>query len=115
MDWVVRYVVATALALVGGYLGYSFLPYGAFGVVANAAFVAGLFGFLAGLGRVTGFLGNVVNLFLLSPFVYFFDALAGFGWLSVAWFGGNAGYAVFNVLGQISRLSALPEARFTAL
>jgi len=102
MDAVVRYILATVLAVIGGYVGYSFVPVEPFGVLANSGFVAALFGLFMGLGRVTGFFGNVVNGFLLSMPLYF---VLPNGWI-VIWVGGNVGYAVGNVFGQLARLSA---------
>jgi len=102
MDAVVRYVIATVLAVVGGWIGYSFVPVVPFGVIGNELFVAALFGLFMGLGRVTGFFGNVVNAFLLSFPLWFM--LPG-GWI-VIWVGGNVGYAVGNVFGQLVALSS---------
>jgi len=101
MEALVRYIIATTLAFVGGVVGYWLLPTEPFGVIGNALFVSGLFGFIAGLTRITGFLGNVLNFFLLTPVVYFVD-----GWAVAAWAYGNLGYAVFNVVGQIAFNSA---------
>ena len=102
MDAVVRYILATVLAVVGGWVGYHFVPIEPFGIIGNELFVAALIGLFMGLGRVTGFFGNVVNAFLLSMPLYF--VLPG-GWF-VVWVGGNVGYALGNVFGQLARLSA---------
>jgi len=102
MDAVVRYVIATVLAVVGGWIGYSFVPVVPFGVIGNELFMAALFGLFMGLGRVTGFFGNVVNAFLMSFPLWFM--LPG-SWY-VVWVGGNVGYALGNVFGQLARLSA---------
>jgi len=102
MDSIVRYILATVLAVVGGWIGYSFVPVEPFGVLVNSGFVAALFGLFMGLGRVTGFFGNVVNALLLSMPLYF--VLPG-GWV-VIWVGGNVGYAVGNVFGQLAALSS---------
>ena len=107
MDSIIRYILATLLAVVGGWIGYSFVPVEPFGVVGNVLFVAALFGLFMGLGRVTGFFGNVVNAFLLSFPLWFM--LPG-NWY-VIWVGGNVGYAVGNVFGQLARLSVKVEVR----
>jgi len=102
MDAVVRYVTATLLAVAGGWIGYYFVPVVPFGVIGNELFVAALFGLFAGLFRFTGFFGNVVNAFLLSFPLWF--VLPG-SWY-VIWVGGNAGYAVGNLFGQLAALSS---------
>ena len=102
MDAVVRYILATALAVVGGWIGYHFVPVEPFGVLVNSGFVAALFGLFMGLLGFTGFFGNVVNAFLFVFPVYF---LAPGGWV-VVWVGGNLGYALGNVFGQLTSLSA---------
>ena len=102
MEALVRYIIATTLAFIGGAVGYWFMPTEPFGVLGNALIVGGLFGFVAGLVRLTGFLGNVINVFLLTPLVYFID-----GWAVVPWVWGNMGYAVFNVIGQLTFYSAV--------
>jgi hypothetical protein len=107
MDAVVRYILATALAVIGGWVGYYFVPVEPFGVLVNSGLVAALFGLFMGLGRVTGFFGNVVNAFLLSMPLYF--VLPG-GWI-VIWVGGNVGYAVGNVFGQLVALSSTLRVR----
>ena len=99
MNGVVRYVVATLLAVVGGYIGYH-MPVEPFGVAGNVLFVAALFGLFSGLLDVTGFFGNVVNAFVFTFVVYFVP-----GWFVLPWFWGNLGYAVGNVFGQLARLS----------
>jgi hypothetical protein len=71
-------------------------------VLVNSGFVAALFGLFMGLLGFTGFFGNVVNAFLFVFPVYF---LAPGGWV-VVWVGGNVGYALGNVFGQLARLSA---------
>ena len=111
MDVVVRYVVATLLAVVGGWVGYSFVPSAPFGAVGNALFVGALFGLFAGLFRFTGFFGNVVNVFLLAFPLW--HVLPG-EWF-VVWVGGNAGYAVGNTFGQLARLSAVNKIGVKAL
>jgi mannose/fructose/N-acetylgalactosamine-specific phosphotransferase system component IID len=111
MDAVVRYVLATLLAVVGGGVGYSFVPLEPFGVVGNVLFVGALFGLFAGLFGFTGFFGNVVNGFLLSFPLWFL--LPG-GWF-VVWTAGNVGYAVGNVFGQLARLSAAKKIEAKAL
>ena len=100
MDAVVRYILATVLAVIGGWIGYNFVPIEPFGVAGNVLFIAAVFGLFAGLGRVTGFFGNVVNAFVFTFVVYFVP-----GWFVLPWFWGNLGYAVGNVFGQLARLS----------
>jgi len=107
MGGIVRYIVATLLAVIGGWVGYSYVPIQPFGVAGNVLFVAALFGLFAGLLDVTGFFGNVVNTFLLTFLVYFLAP----GEFTVMWAYGNVGYAIGNVLGQLARLSARIEAR----
>ena len=102
MDSVIRYVLATLIAVVGGWIGYSFVPVVPFGVIGNELFMAALFGLFAGLFRFTGFFGNVVNAFLLSFPLWF--VLPG-SWY-VVWVGGNVGYAVGNLFGQLAALSS---------
>jgi len=102
MEALARYMLATVLAFVGGAVGYWLLPDEPFGALGNALLVGGLFGFVAGLMRLTGFLGNVINVFLLTPLVYFIEP----GWAVIPWVWGNMGYAVFNVIGQIAFHSA---------
>jgi len=102
MDSVIRYVLATLIAVVGGWIGYYFVPVEPFGVIGNELFVAALFGLFAGLFRFTGFFGNVVNAFLLSFPLWF--VLHG-SWY-VVWVGGNVGYAVGNLFGQLAALSS---------
>jgi mannose/fructose/N-acetylgalactosamine-specific phosphotransferase system component IID len=111
MEVVLRYVLATLLAVVGGWIGYYLVPYETFGVVGNALFVGALFGLFMGLGRVTGFFGNVVNALLLSFPMWF--VLPG-EWF-IIWVGGNAGYALGNLLGQITALSVKNEVEAKAL
>ena len=101
MNAVVRYVVATLLAVVGGWVGYYLVPYEPFGAVGNTLFIGALFGLLAGFVRITGFLGNVVNAFLLSFPLWFI--LPG-EWF-IIWTGGNVGYAIGNIVGQLTTLS----------
>jgi hypothetical protein len=103
MDAVVRYIVATVLAVVGGYVGYHFVPIEPFGTAGNVLFVATLFGLFAGLVKLTGFFGNVVNAFLLTFPIYFLVP----GEFTVVWAYGNVGYAIGNVLGQLARLSVI--------
>jgi len=107
MDTVVRYILATVLAVIGGWVGYHLVPVEPFGVIGNAMFVAALFGLFAGLGRVTGFFGNVINALLFAFPIYF---LAPGGWV-VVWVGGNVGYAVGNVFGQLVALSSTLRVR----
>jgi len=110
MNGVIRYVIATLLATVGGYVGYHFVPIEPFGTAGNVLFVAAIFGLFAGLLELTGFFGNVVNAFLITFPVYFL-APGGF---TVVWAYGNIGYAIGNVLGQLARLSVrgtIPEAK----
>ena len=102
MDAVVRYILATILAVVAGWIGYYLVPYVPFGAVGNTIFIGALFGLFMGLGRVTGFFGNIVNVFILSFPLWFL--LPG-EWF-VIWVGGNVGYALGNVLGQLTKLSA---------
>jgi hypothetical protein len=111
MDAVVRYVLATVLAVAGGWVGYYVVPYEPFGAVGNVLFVGALFGLFAGLLGITGFFGNVVNAFMLSLPLWFL--LPG-EWF-VIWCAGNAGYAVGNVLGQLARLSAEDKIEAEAL
>jgi len=100
MDVVVRYILATALAVIGGWVGYHFVPVEPFGTVGNVLFIAAVFGLFAGLLDFTGFFGNVVNAFVFTFVVYFVP-----GWFVLPWFWGNLGYAVGNVFGQLARLS----------
>jgi hypothetical protein len=102
MDVVIRYIVATLLAVVAGWIGYYAVPYEPFGAVGNVLFIGALFGLFAGLLRITGFFGNVVNAFLLSFLLWFL--LPG-EWF-VIWVGGNVGYAIGNVFGQLAALSS---------
>ena len=102
MDVVVRYVLATLLALVGGWIGYYLVPVEPFGAVGNVLFMGALFGLVAGFLGLTGFFGNVVNAFLISFPLWF--VLPG-EWF-VIWTVGNAGHSIGNVLGQLGRLSA---------
>ena len=111
MDLVVRYVVATVLAVAGGYVGYHFVSSVPFGVVGNVLFVGALFGLVAGLFGFTGFFGNVVNVFLLSFPLWFL--LPG-DWF-IIWTGGNVGYAFGNLFGQLARLSAMNRIEAEAL
>ena len=111
MDAVVRYVVATLLAVVGGWIGYHIVPYETFGIIGNVLFVGALFGLLMGFARITGFLGNIINAFLLSFPLWF--VLNG-SWF-IIWTGGNVGYAIGNVLGQFARLSAEEKIEAEAL
>jgi len=102
MDAVVRYVVATLVAVVAGWIGYHFVPIKPFGVIGNTLFIGALFGLFMGLGRVVGFLGNVVNAFLLSfPLWYILP-----GEWFIIWTSGNVGFAVGNVFGQLVALSS---------
>ena len=101
MDVVVRYVVATLVAVIGGWVGYYLIPYEPFGAVGNTLFVGALFGLFMGFGRVTGFLGNVINAFILSfPLWYILP-----GEWFIIWTGSNVGYALGNVMGQLTTLS----------
>jgi len=111
MDVIVRYILATLLALIGGWIGYSFVPIEPFGAVGNVLFMGALFGVVAGVVGFTGFFGNVVNAFLVSFVLWF--VLPG-QWF-VIWTGGNAGYMVGNVLGQLGRLSAVKKIEAKAL
>jgi len=111
MDVIVRYMLATLLALVGGLVGFYLIPYEPFGAVGNVLFMGALFGFIAGFLGFTGFFGNVVNAFLVSFILWF--VLPG-QWF-VIWTGGNAGYMVGNVLGQLGRLSAVKKIEAEAL
>jgi hypothetical protein len=111
MDAVVRYIIATMLAVIGGWVGYSFVHIEPFGVIGNTLFVGALFGLFAGLLNVTGFFGNVVNGFLLSFPLWF--VLPG-EWF-VVWIIGNIGYALGNVFGQLTALSARGEIEAKAL
>ena len=101
MDALIRYIVATLLAVAGGWVGYYLVPYEPFGVVGNTLFIGALFGLLMGFARVTGFLGNIINAFVLSFPLWF--VLPG-EWF-IIWTGGNVGYAIGNVLGQFTVLS----------
>jgi hypothetical protein len=111
MDAVVRYVLATLLAVAGGWVGYYVVPYEPFGAVGNVLFVGALFGLFAGLLGITGFFGNVVNAFMLSLPLWFL--LPG-EWF-VIWCAGNTGYAVGNVFGQLAKLSAEDKIEAEAL
>ena len=111
MDAVVRYVLATILAVIGGGIGYYLVPYEPFGAVGNTLIFGALFGLFAGLFRFTGFFGNVVNAFLISLPLWF--VLPG-EWF-VIWVGGNAGYALGNVMGQLAVLSATNRIEAKAL
>ena len=101
MDAVVRYVVATLLAVVGGWVGYYLVPFEPFGAVGNTLFIGALFGMFMGFARVTGFLGNMINAIILSFPLWF--VLPG-EWF-VIWVGGNVGYAIGNIVGQLTTLS----------
>jgi len=101
MDALIRYIVATLLAVAGGWVGYYLVPYEPFGVVGNTLFVGALFGLFMGFARITGFLGNVINAFILSFPLWF--VLSG-EWFTI-WTSGNMGYALGNVLGQLATLS----------
>jgi mannose/fructose/N-acetylgalactosamine-specific phosphotransferase system component IID len=111
MNEIVRYIVATVLAVGGGYIGYHFVPIEPFGVTGNVLFMAALFGLFAGLFEFTGFFGNVINAFLFTFLVYF---LAPGGFV-LEWFWGNLGYAVGNVFGQLTRLSFVGKVGARAL
>jgi hypothetical protein len=108
---IVRYILATLLAVAGGYVGYYFVPLEPFGAVGNTLFVSALFGMLFGMLRLTGFFGNVVNVLILSPPLYFTSPGEWF----VIWVCGNTGYAVGNVMGQLARLSVANEIEVKAL
>jgi len=101
MDALIRYIVATLLAVAGGWVGYYLVPYEPFGAVGNTVFFGALFGLFMGFARIIGFLGNVINAFLLSFPLWF--VLPG-EWF-VIWVGGNVGCAIGNVLGQLTTLS----------
>jgi len=111
MDAIIRYMVATLLAVVGGYIGYHFVPVVPFGVVGNVLFLGALFGLVVGLFGFTGFFGNLVNALILSMPLYF--VLPG-EWF-VIWTGGNAGYALGNVFGQLAVLSVTKRIEARAL
>jgi hypothetical protein len=111
MGGFVRYLVATLMAVLGGYVGYHFVPIEPFGVAGNVLFMSALFGLLMGLFDVTGFFGNIVNTFLITFPVYFLTS----GELTVLWAYGNIGYAIGNVLGQLARLSATGSVEARAL
>jgi mannose/fructose/N-acetylgalactosamine-specific phosphotransferase system component IID len=101
MDAVLRYVVATLVAVAAGWIGYYFVPIEPFGIVGNTLFIGALFGLFMGFVRITGFLGNIINAFLLSfPLWYILP-----GEWYVIWTCGNVGYALGNVLGQLTTLS----------
>ena len=111
MDALVRYIVATLLAVAGGWVGYYLVPYEPFGVVGNTLFFGALFGLFMGFVRFTGFLGNVINAFVLSfPLWYILP-----GEWFVIWVGGNVGYALGNVLGQFAVLSVEEKVEARAL
>jgi len=101
MNGIVRYIVATLLAIIGGYIGYHFVPTEPFGVDGNVLFVSALFGLFVGLLEFTGFFGNVVNAFLITMPIYLFSN----GGFVVMWFWGNLGYAIGNVFGQLTRVA----------
>ena len=111
MDAVVRYVVATLLAVVGGWIGYYMFPHEPFGVMGNGMFVGALLGVFIGLVGLTGFFGNVVNAFLLSFPLWFVLPSQWF----VIWITGNVGYAIGNMFGQLARLSAKGKIEAKAL
>jgi hypothetical protein len=101
MNPVISYIVATLLAVVGGWVGYYLVPFEPFGVVGNTLFVGAVFGVLMGFVRAAGFLGNVINAFIVSfPLWYILPG----NWF-IIWTGGNAGCAFGNVLGQLVALS----------
>jgi hypothetical protein len=109
---VARYIIATVLAVIGGYIGYH-LPHAPLGIAGNELFVAGLFGLATGLAGVTGFLGNAVNALLLTAPLLFLPGhhVVIAHW----WFWGNLGYTAGNVLGQLSRLAASGKIEARAL
>jgi mannose/fructose/N-acetylgalactosamine-specific phosphotransferase system component IID len=111
MEAVLRYVVATLLAVGGGGIGYYLIPYEPFGAVGNTVFVGALFGLFMGFVRITGFLGNIINAFVLSFPLWF--VLPG-EWY-VVWMGGNAGYAIGNIVGQFAVLSVEEKIEAEAL
>jgi len=94
----VRYKIMSSIPW---WVGYYFVPVEPFETVGNVLFIAAVFGLFAGLLDFTGFFGNVVNAFLFVFPVYF---LAPGGWV-VVWVGGNVGYTLGNVFGQLARLS----------
>ena len=104
MHAVFRYIIATLLAVLGGFIGFHHPLKHVLGLAGSEVLIAGLFGLIAGLARVTGYFGNLVNAFFFTaPLI----ALPGeYAVLAAMWFWGNLGYAVGNVMGQITRLVA---------
>jgi hypothetical protein len=110
MNALIRYIVATLIAVVAGWVGYH-LTYEPFGAVGNTLFIGAVFGVLMGFIRFTGFLGNIINAFILSfPLWYILP-----GEWFVIWVGGNVGYTVGNVLGQFTALSVEEKIEAEAL
>jgi uncharacterized membrane protein (UPF0136 family) len=99
-----RYVIATLLAVLGGFIGFHLPLKHEVSLAGSELLVAGLLGFIAGAARTTGFLGNVINAFFVSPILLLLPGVYAViaGW----WFWGNLGYAAGNVLGQIARLAS---------
>ena len=111
MDALIRYIVATLLAVAGGWVGYYLVPYEPFGAVGNTMFFGALFGLFIGFARITGFLWNIINAFLLSfPLWYILP-----GEWFVIWVGGNVGYAIGNIVGQFAVLSVEEKVEAKAL
>jgi mannose/fructose/N-acetylgalactosamine-specific phosphotransferase system component IID len=111
MDVILRYVVATVVAVVAGWIGYHFVPIEPFGVIGNTLFFGALFGLIMGFARITGFLGNIINASLLSfPLWYILP-----GEWFVIWVCGNVGYSLGNMFGQLAMLSVNEEIEVTAL
>ena len=104
-----RYVIATLLAVLGGFIGFHDPLKHVLGLAGSMVLIAGLFGLIAGLARVTGYFGNLVNAFFFTaPLIVLPGEYAVF---ATMWFWGNLGYAVGNVMGQIARLSIKVEIR----
>jgi hypothetical protein len=109
-----RYVIATLLAALGGFIGFHAVPLKhAISLAGSEMLVAGLLGFIAGAARITGFLGNVINTFFVSPILLLLPG--GYAVIAGLWFWGNLGYTAGNVLGQFTRLAAEEKIEARAL
>ena len=111
MNGIVRYIVSTLLAVIGGWVGYYYIPTEPFGSAGNILFVSMVIGLFAGLIDATGFFGNIINVFIFTVPVYLLSS----GGFAVMWLWSNLGYAVGNVFGQLTRLSVAGKIEARAL